>query len=267
MTLKTVEALQTCEIQTSFPHSDKDGIASRQALTISYALNVNILAAPKKSYHPARKDNIERVQRDEAEAKRQQELQDQQSLHADAEARLELLRRHTGERAQEVSTSRLVGPPPKKRKRLDAGEAELEAQLGSKGWRVSKAAEDELAEASETSRAVIVRPEAPVTTVDSNGHINFWADLEQGVMASTQGGNEEYLAEKKKEQDKWEEQITMYLGRPAKELRPWYGERDLTNGEDRKKTEDQLLEAAYVAPSCLLCTQLLADTKTKSTNG
>lgn len=37
----------------------------------------------------------------------------------------------------------------------------------------------------------------------------------------------------------------MYLGRPASELKPWYGQRDLKNGQEHKRTADQLLEAAY----------------------
>jgi hypothetical protein len=196
---------------------------------------LRLSAAPKKSYHPARRDNIERVKRDEAEAQRQQELEEQQSLHADAQARLDLLRGHAVERAKEPS--KVLKPTDRKRKRLDPGEAELERQLGSKGWTVSKAAEEEV-----ESRAVIVKPETDVK-LDTGGHINFWADIEQGAVLPPRG-NAEYAADKKKEQDRWDEQITMYLGRPAKELKPWYGERDLRNGEDRKRTDDQLLEAA-----------------------
>ena len=57
-------------------------------------------------------------------------------------------------------------------------------------------------------------------------------------------GNAEFEAEKKAKEQKWDDSITMYLSRPASELKPWYGERDLKNGQDRKKTHDQLLEAA-----------------------
>jgi hypothetical protein len=105
--------------------------------------------------------------------------------------------------------------------------------------------------------------------METNGHINFWADLEKGVSRSLslpflyivadrntqvqqptptperrRGGNAEYEADKRREEEKWDSQLTMYLGRPAKELKPWYTSEDLVSGEDRKKTEEQKMEAA-----------------------
>ena len=44
----------------------------------------------------------------------------------------------------------------------------------------------------------------------------------------------------------YEEQITMYLGKPAKELRPWYSDKELKSGEERKRTDEQKLELAFV---------------------
>lgn len=65
-------------------------------------------------------------------------------------------------------------------------------------------------------------------------------------LAQSRRGNPEHEAEKKKEQDKWDEMTTMYLGKPAKELKPWYSNADLISGEDRKRTEDQWQELKYV---------------------
>lgn len=60
----------------------------------------------------------------------------------------------------------------------------------------------------------------------------------------TAGGNKDYEADKKAEAAKFEEQVTMFLGKPAKELHPWYNSADLKSGEERKKTEEQRLEVA-----------------------
>ncbi|CAO1612720.1 unnamed protein product [Parajaminaea phylloscopi] len=49
--------------------------------------------AHHKSYHPYNRDNIERVQRDEAEAQRKQQAREEQARTADSEARVQALRR------------------------------------------------------------------------------------------------------------------------------------------------------------------------------
>lgn len=52
--------------------------------------------AHHKSYHPYRRDNIERVRKDEEEAARKEAEQDGRIALADAEARLTLLRERAG---------------------------------------------------------------------------------------------------------------------------------------------------------------------------
>ncbi|EEB92939.1 hypothetical protein MPER_08475, partial [Moniliophthora perniciosa FA553] len=52
--------------------------------------------AHHKSYHPYRRDNIERVRRDEEEARNKAEREDERVMLADAEARIELLRKRGG---------------------------------------------------------------------------------------------------------------------------------------------------------------------------
>ncbi|KAI0685214.1 hypothetical protein BC835DRAFT_1408888 [Cytidiella melzeri] len=52
--------------------------------------------AHHKSYHPYRRDNIERVRRDEEEARLKEVAQDEKTALADAEARIQLLRHKAG---------------------------------------------------------------------------------------------------------------------------------------------------------------------------
>lgn len=74
--------------------------------------------AHHKSYHPYRRDNIERVRKDEEEAAQKEAEQEGRIALADAEARLALLRERAGiggkgkERASEVedSANAVLGP-------------------------------------------------------------------------------------------------------------------------------------------------------------
>lgn len=52
--------------------------------------------AHHKSYHPYRRDNIERVRRDEAEDARKEAEKESRMVLADAEARLDILRERAG---------------------------------------------------------------------------------------------------------------------------------------------------------------------------
>lgn len=52
--------------------------------------------AHHKSYHPYRRDNIERVRRDEEEAAAKEAREDGRIALADSEARIELLRERSG---------------------------------------------------------------------------------------------------------------------------------------------------------------------------
>ncbi|KAH8827023.1 hypothetical protein DL96DRAFT_1464308 [Flagelloscypha sp. PMI_526] len=55
-----------------------------------------LVIAHHKSYHPYRRDNIERVRQDEEEAARQEAVQEGRVLLADSEARIDLLRQNAG---------------------------------------------------------------------------------------------------------------------------------------------------------------------------
>lgn len=62
-----------------------------------------------------------------------------------------------------------------KGKRKNEGEDALERQLKSR----SKNDTDDTPEQAETSRAVIVPPPEPEKVYETNGHVNFWPDLEK----------------------------------------------------------------------------------------
>ncbi|KAF7328645.1 hypothetical protein MSAN_02473100 [Mycena sanguinolenta] len=101
--------------------------------------------AHHKSYHPYRRDNIEKVRRDEEEARRNEAKEEGRMLLADSEARIDLLR----ERAGSKSSS--------KRRKDDEDLAELMAEGGS-------------------MRSAVL----PTT----GGHINFFEDLEHNAIAT-----------------------------------------------------------------------------------
>ncbi|UZJ52639.1 hypothetical protein CBS101457_001959 [Exobasidium rhododendri] len=190
-----------------------------------------------KSYHPYSRDNIDRVRRDEEVARLAEEGKEQQSLLAESEARLELLKskrhKHKGEDGD----------------RLRAAEKELDGKKG---------ALDTYDQRQREKIGLDARPgqeEGSDSHLDKSGHINFWANQEgvrkrqrsegKDVVSGKRRGNSDYEAEKNAEKQKWEEQNTMFLGKPAKELHPWYQNEDLQSGEEQKKSHEQKLEAAY----------------------
>jgi hypothetical protein len=147
-----------------------------------------------KSFHVYNAENIERVQRDEEKARLEAAGQVSQVRLAvsirfystamvvwrremkmwltlliffiaagqDSESRLEILRKRA----------------KKHRGGRDEAELALERQLEGGRASSSKALEEE---ERQTSRAVIVPPPVPEPSMETNGHINFWADLEKGV--------------------------------------------------------------------------------------
>lgn len=94
---------------------------------------------------------------------------------ADSEARIEALRKRAG-----LSATVAAGNKKRKRGAEDDAEQALNQQLQPKGWASSSKQQPE-----SESRATIVRPEQQSPSADEshelNGHINFWADYENGV--------------------------------------------------------------------------------------
>ncbi|VDB90887.1 unnamed protein product, partial [Peniophora sp. CBMAI 1063] len=108
--------------------------------------------AHHKSYHPYRADNIARVKADEARAKAEAELDNDRKLAADAEARIDALRRRAG--IEFTGTSTGTG---------DSSSTSISAP-GAGPF-----------SASTSTTKSISGPKAPT---DPTGHINLFADLE-----------------------------------------------------------------------------------------
>ncbi|KAI8145039.1 hypothetical protein BJV82DRAFT_604653 [Fennellomyces sp. T-0311] len=121
---------------------------------------MNIL--PHKSWHVYNKKNIERVKRDEANARVEEEAKAERAAQAESEARLNLLRQRAQNR-----------------------------------------------QGQDSDRTAVTRPVE---------HVNLFEK-----EANEHAANEEYVAEQKAKDEKWERQITMYLDKDAtKESMPWY---------------------------------------------
>ncbi|EMD31045.1 hypothetical protein CERSUDRAFT_120170 [Gelatoporia subvermispora B] len=106
--------------------------------------------AHHKSYHPYRRDNIERVRRDEEEARLKESAEEGRMMLADSEARIDLLRQRAGTRSK-----------PRR-------DAEEEMDVVDSGGRGEKQVEVGSAPAS----------------LMSGGHINLFEDLERFPTAS-----------------------------------------------------------------------------------
>ncbi|KZT67600.1 hypothetical protein DAEQUDRAFT_713106 [Daedalea quercina L-15889] len=100
--------------------------------------------AHHKSYHPYRRDNIERVRQDEEEARLKEAVQEGRMMLADSEARMDLLRQRAG----------LASRPTTKR---------------------SNEEEDFEAERSE-------KTEVGPSSITSGGHINLFEDIERQMI-------------------------------------------------------------------------------------
>ncbi|KZV82368.1 hypothetical protein EXIGLDRAFT_713471 [Exidia glandulosa HHB12029] len=106
-----------------------------------------LVIAHHKSYHPYRRDNVERVRRDEEEARRKEEGEDARVMLADSEARISLLRNREGAKFARSTRPR---------------------------------EDDDLQRAAEAGLAHPA-PEPIATT--PTGHINLFADLEQATAS------------------------------------------------------------------------------------
>ncbi|GAA5921126.1 hypothetical protein JCM3775_004101 [Rhodotorula graminis] len=187
-----------------------------------------------KSWHVYSQENISRVKRDEALAEAKEADDDQRSLLADSEARLDRMRRS-------------VEGNKRKRDRDDEGEKALDRQLKGKG-------REEDGEREEDVRATIVRPAAaqdgkgegkgkdrPMTT---NGHVNFWAELEDGGQP---GSSKLESRLKKVIAAEPDDSLTkVYLAKKGEpEPVGWYASRDGKTERERKESIETTLERTY----------------------
>ncbi|OAX38482.1 hypothetical protein K503DRAFT_691461 [Rhizopogon vinicolor AM-OR11-026] len=141
--------------------------------------------AHHKSYHPYRRDNIERVRRDEEEAAHKEAEAEGRIVLADAEARLDVLRERAG-----------LGKGKGKKK------------------------EDDMKPIEDAKIAI-------AASSSNKGHINLFEDLEQQEMITS------IRATKKTMPSETERGVP--LAPSAKDLRPWYSERD----KEKEHPEDE----------------------------
>ncbi|KXN92797.1 hypothetical protein AN958_04724 [Leucoagaricus sp. SymC.cos] len=104
--------------------------------------------AHHKSYHPYRRDNIERVRQDKEEARLKEVKEEGRMMLADSEARIDLLRQRAG--------------------------------LSGRGKKSSKRKEEESEPELEVEERIAAGGQLPTT----NGHINLFHDVEQNMVAA-----------------------------------------------------------------------------------
>ncbi|CAG8634286.1 3029_t:CDS:10, partial [Ambispora leptoticha] len=162
--------------------------------------------------------NREKVRRDEEKARQENEAKTERALLAEREHRLNLLRQRAKQRNEGVNTSETTttaidnNNPP--------------GLLTEKSLITFSSAETSL---SSIVKNVVDQKQVEETAIISKsnsnpeGHINFWAELEENSLKQKVSANPEYEAEKKAKEDKWERTITMYLDDVSKDLKPWYG--------------------------------------------
>ncbi|KAI0367334.1 hypothetical protein BV20DRAFT_572744 [Pilatotrama ljubarskyi] len=155
--------------------------------------------AHHKSYHPYRRDNIERVRRDEEEARQKEAVEEGRMMLADSEARIDLLRQRAG----------LGGSKTRSKGREDDDLALLDSQGAGPS----------------TAGA----PAEVSTLTTANGHINFFEDLERSVIPVH--GN--MRSTKKPPPGGVESEKGVALAPSAKDLNPWY-----VDAKRAKETEE-----------------------------
>lgn len=169
------------------------------------------------------RENVERVKKDELKAELEAEAKNQSTVAANSEARLSLLRAQ-----KDKIKSESAGQKERRANRA------LDDQLKGK----KRATSEDAPPQRSTDNSSIIDPKS--------GHINFWSSLEhqsttkQFENSKALEQNESYVRDQKKAEEKWDAMITMRLDRPAHELKPWYSQTDLTNGEDKKLSSRKL---------------------------
>ncbi|TXT11249.1 hypothetical protein VHUM_02000 [Vanrija humicola] len=190
-----------------------------------------------KSYHPYNEKNKQRVREDEAKAAAEQLAREQRDMEIASEARLTELRRRAGspeDNLPSTSSSRPAGDSLLERHRKEKARQEKR----------ERKARDRLdfdfpSEAKGKGKAVEVEADSDRQAYEdrftSGGHLNFWADLENGKDTPAPVPTLADMAKKKAEQEA--DRFTMYLGRPERETKPWYTDRELKRVEDKETGE------------------------------
>ncbi|WVR05923.1 hypothetical protein IAU60_002949 [Kwoniella sp. DSM 27419] len=199
-----------------------------------------------KSYHPYLEKNKQRVREDEARAAAEELEREQKQVDTEAQARLTALRRRAGSPSfQEEDEDNL--PSTSTRRDKGDGLSLLEKHKRDKAREEKRERKKrdrlDFDFPSETARRSKGKERAEREALDeedktwqSGGHVNLFADLEKEEGQRKPALTPAELAKQKKDQEK--DPFTMYLGRPEKETKPWYTDRDLRRVEDKETGEE-----------------------------
>ncbi|KAG5436964.1 hypothetical protein PCANB_001374 [Pneumocystis canis] len=162
-----------------------------------------------KSWNVYNKNNIEKVLRDEALAKKKEEEEEMRMSIADGERRLKILRERSGLKEFNEIDDR------------EAGDVYMSNEfLKNK----EKRKKDDI----EISDDEFRKRNKPFS---NNKHINFWEDFESGKV-SVDYRNPEYEKEKADADRKWNDMITVRL-----KILPWYSHSSLQSTQKRNDKE------------------------------
>ncbi|TCD61153.1 hypothetical protein EIP91_008833 [Steccherinum ochraceum] len=175
--------------------------------------------AHHKSYHPYRRDNIEKVRRDEEEARLKEAAEEGRLMLADSEARIDLLRHRAGLGFAKTSKQRDV----------DTNEAAHQPEAG------------------------------PSSLATTQGHINFFADLEKQSLPIT-------IRTTQKGKTTEETDKGVPLAPSEKDRKPWYSDRNHERNrelDDDRKLRDLARKSSH-DPLTSINSQLDARSSTSS---
>ncbi|GAA5968391.1 hypothetical protein JCM11641_007619 [Rhodosporidiobolus odoratus] len=207
-----------------------------------------------KSWHVYSATNIERVKRDEAIAAAKAEGDEERANKAEAEARVDRMRSKARKRTREDAD--------------DLAEREMDKQLKGKrrddrGRETDKGNERDRAREKEKDmvRAEVVRPEGcdliskgkgkgkekeGEGNIMTNGHLNFWAELEAGTAApsNTSAVAARLKAEREKELE--DSATKVFLAKRGEgEPKGWYADKEGLSEKERREGDEERLERTY----------------------
>ncbi|KAI0666522.1 hypothetical protein C8Q78DRAFT_456686 [Trametes maxima] len=202
--------------------------------------------AHHKSYHPYRRDNIERVRRDEEEARLKEAVEEGRMRLADSEARMDLLRARAGLGGSGSGSGSKGGG--KARKTGDDEDDEDDEDVGGG------------AGPSGSGTATAGAGSVPTLT-STTGHINFFEDLERSVIPVHGAARST-----KRQAPPAESEKGVALAPSAKDLRPWYtggsAEKEKEGETDEGKRRRDLQRKSAHDPLTAINTQLAARSTT-----
>ncbi|WRT64180.1 uncharacterized protein IL334_001109 [Kwoniella shivajii] len=199
-----------------------------------------------KSYHPYLEKNKQRVREDEARAHAEELAEEQKEIDTEAGERLSILRRRAGspsfvENEDDLpSTSsardsadrsgkslidkhreKKAKEEKREKKKRDRLDFDFPSESARRDKGKSKLTRDEIEEERGSDKW------------NSGGHVNLFADIEKDAKPVPT------LAEiAKAKKDRESDPFTLYLGRPDKETKPWYADKDLKRVEDKDTGEE-----------------------------